>query len=212
MKKIIYISYYTINTPYEEEAKKYLIPSLKKFNLPYDVQGIPDLGSWQKNTHFKAQFIKKCLLYYKSPIIFLDIDATIEKYPVLFEKLKNYDISYHELDWFLQWRGQKGDRKEILSGTLYLNYTPIIMKFLDRWIEINNQKTQWEQKNMSETLKEYKDKLKTYPLPYEYIVIPRQNGQLPPHIKQEEVIIYHHQSSRKLKNRNNKEWKKWKEK
>ena len=37
-KKIIYISYATKNTPYKKEMETYLLPSLKKFNLDYDIE------------------------------------------------------------------------------------------------------------------------------------------------------------------------------
>ncbi len=96
---MITISYFTKNTPYEEVMKTHLLASLKKYKLNYDIEGIDDLGSWQKNTHYKAEFIKKMLLKHKCPVIFLDADATIEQYPKLFNGLMDYDISYHSLDW-----------------------------------------------------------------------------------------------------------------
>ncbi len=196
---MIIISYYTSNTPYENVMKDYLEPGLKKWNLIYDIEGVDDLGSWQKNTHYKAKFIKKMLLKHKCSVIFIDADATIEKYPELFQGLENYDIAYHELDWTLQWKGISGTKKHILSGTLYLNYNKKVLTFLDKWIEENNKNTQWEQRNMQEVLKREKIKLKVFPLPYEYIVIPRQNGELPPNIKKEDIVIYHHQKSREYK-------------
>ena len=66
--KVIYISYYTVNTPYEKEVRKYLLPSLKKFNLPYDVQGVKDLGSWHNNTGFKSTYILQMLQKHKCPV------------------------------------------------------------------------------------------------------------------------------------------------
>jgi len=196
---MIIISYYTKDSPYEEVMKTHLLPSLQKFGLDYDIEGIEDLGDWQKNTHYKAKFIKEMLLKHKCSVVFLDADATIEQYPKLFSYLYKYDISYHELDWTLQWRSSAGTRKEILSGTLYLNYNEKILHFLDEWIKENNKSLTWEQKNMQEVLKRKTIDLKAYPLPYEYIVIPRHNGQIPPHIKKEDVVILHHQKSREYK-------------
>ena len=42
------VSYYTKNTPYEDEIK-HLIASCEKFGIPYEIDGIPNLGSWEKN-------------------------------------------------------------------------------------------------------------------------------------------------------------------
>lgn len=194
---MIIISYFTKNTPYEEVMDTHLLPSLKRWKLNYDIEGIPDLGSWQKNTHVKAEFIKKMLLKHKCPVIFLDADATIEKYPKLFNGMYKYDIAYHSLDWYLQWKGISGTKRDILSGTLFLNYNKKVLNFLDKWIKENNKNIRWEQQNMQEVLK--KESLLTYPLPYEYIVIPRMKGELPPNIKKEDIVILHHQVSRQYK-------------
>ena len=194
---MIYISYYTKNTPYEKVMKEKLLPSLQKWNLKYDIEGIEDLGNWQRNTHYKAEFIKKMLLKHKQPVIFLDADATIEQYPKLFKTLYLYDISYHELDWNLQWRGKSGNKKEILSGTLWLNYTKNILTFLDAWIEENQKSINWEQRNMAKVLKKLKYKLKIYPLPPEYITIVKHNNKVPKHIKN--PVIIHWQASRQYK-------------
>ncbi len=196
---MIFISYYTKNTPYEKVANTYLLPSLKKWNLSYDIEGIPDFGNWQKNTHYKAKFCRKMLLKHKQPVIFLDADATIEQYPKLFEELENYDISFHELDWYKFWRNEIGkDKREVLSGTLYLNYTENTLKFIDDWISENNKSTNWEQRNMQKILEgEWKNKLKIYPLPIEYIAIIKYNGEIPNYIKN--PVIIHHQVSRQYK-------------
>jgi hypothetical protein len=195
---MIYISYYTKNTPYEKVMKKYLLPTLKKFKLPYDIEGIINLGSWQKNTHIKAKFIKKMLLKHKQPVIFLDADATIEREPVLFETLKDYDIAVHYFDWMKFWRGVKNSpKRETLSGTMYLNYNKNVLNFLDKWIEINDKNTRWEQKNMKEALAICGNKLKIYDLPIQYVAIIKFNGKVPNYIKN--PVIIHHQASRKYK-------------
>jgi hypothetical protein len=199
---MIIISYATKNTPYMQIIKQKLLPTLKKFNLRYDIDYPEDFGSWQKNTHYKAEFIKKMLLKHKEPVVFLDADATIEQYPKLLFELKDYDISYHELDWMKMWRRQEGHTKrEVLSGTLYLSYNTKILQFLDDWILENNANNRWEQKNMQKILIKWKSKLNIYYLPYSYITIMVGNGQISPHmIKAKDVVILHHQASRKYRN------------
>jgi hypothetical protein len=199
---MIFISYYTKKTPYEKVMKTYLLPSLKKWKLKYKIEGIKNLGNWQKNTHYKAKFIKKMLLKYKQPVIFLDADATIEKYPYLFWKLEelNYDIGLHYLDWYLFWRKQSGQMKrEALSGTLFLNYNKKVLKFLDKWIKENNESTQWEQRNMEKIL-DRQFYLKVYDLPPKYTCIKLRNGQIPIHYVKSPPVIIHHQVSRQYKN------------
>lgn len=201
---MIYISYYTKNTPYEKVMKEHLLPSLKRWNLKYDIGVINSLGNWQKNTHYKASFIKKMLLKHKEPIVFLDADATIEDYPMLLmvgDLYCNYDIAYHNLDWYLFWRKQSGQKKrEVLSGTLYLRYNKKVLEFLDAWIEENNKNTTWEQRNMQWVLRSWKKKLEIYNLPPEYCCIILPNGQIPYYYLKEKPIILHHQVSRKYKN------------
>lgn len=201
---MIYVSYYTKDTPYEKVIQTYLIPSLKRWNLKYDIKAIKNQGSWQANTHFKAKFIKKMLLKHKQAIIFLDADATIEKYPKLFNILNReyseIDIGLHYLDWYKFWRRVNGQKKkEALSGTLYLNYNKKVLQFLDEWIEENNRNFAWEQKNMQWILRTWKKKLKIYNLPPEYCCIILFNGNLPKHYLTEKPVIVHHQVSRKYK-------------
>lgn len=198
-----YISYYTKNTPYEEVMKTHLLASLQRLELKYDIESIENLGSWRANTHFKATFIKKMLLKHKKSVCFLDSDVTIEQKPILFEKLNNYDIAYHKLDWFKFWRKQEGNpKREALSGTLYLKYNEKILKFLDEWIELNKISTDWEQRNMQKILEKWKGKLQTYNLPPEYCCIIMRNGAIPKWYVKEKPIIIHHQVSRKYKNEN----------
>lgn len=197
---MIYISYFTQHTPYEEVIETHLHPTLHKWKLNHDIESIIDKGNWQKNTHYKAEFIKKMLLKHKQPVIFLDADAKILENPVLFEKLNDYDVGLHYSDWRLLWRKEKGqDKREALSGTLYLNYNEKALKFLDEWIEKNNNNIQWEQRNMEILLEEWKNKIKVYKLPPEYCVIIMRDGSIPEWYITEKPVILHHQVSRKYK-------------
>jgi hypothetical protein len=192
-----------MNTPYEQVMQKYLLLSLKRFCLPYDIQGVKDLGSWKKNTDYKATFIKEMLLKHKQSVVFLDADAEILQYPFLFDMIETYkglwDFGYHNLDWYLQWRGHEGNKFCALSGTLYLNYNKKVLNFLDTWIDYNKKSIDWEQRNMEAILKSGKNNLSIYSLPYEYCSIIKQDGKLPPHVNEDKVVILHNQVSRKYK-------------
>lgn len=201
MDKITYISYYTENTPYKEVMESYLLPSLKLFNLNYDIEGIKNKGSWQANTHYKAMFCKQMLLKHKQPVVFLDADAIIKQNPILFETLDNYDIAYHILNWANFWHRQTDNpRRDVLNGTLFLNYNEKILEFLDKWIEQNNKNLQWEQKNMEQVIKDKVIELNIYNLPPEYCaIIGMDNKTIADWYVKEEPVIVHYQKSRKLK-------------
>lgn len=192
---------YTTKGSYEKELAYHLMPSLKKFNIPYDIDVIKE-SNWHTATHYKATFIKKKLEEHKKPLVFLDVDAQILKYPSLFDEIpKEYDLSVHYLDLDLQWRKTPGTRRDALSGTLYLNYNDKVLRFVDEWIKENEKSGIMEQKNMERVIDRNKN-LKVYPLPYSYITIITQLNNIPTHmIKKEDIYIIHHQASRRLKKR-----------
>ena len=60
MSPFLIIAYYTLGNHYQQLSEN-LKKSCQEFNLPLFLKPIEDLGSWEKNTHYKAHFIKKCL-------------------------------------------------------------------------------------------------------------------------------------------------------
>ena len=202
---MIYTTFVTKNTEYEQVVEKYFIASCKKFNLNYDVEYLKDRGSWAQNILYKSEFLKKMLLKYKQNIVSLDADAEILQYPFLFEKLKDYDIGIHYLDSNLQWHRKTSKKREVLGGTLYIAYNEKIMKFLDEWIKITKKDTNFPQKILQRLLEKNNYNLKIYKLPYSYATIIDYSNQITEHmIKEEDVVILHNQVSRQLKNRRNK--------
>lgn len=192
-----FISYYTLNTPYEMVAQKYIIPTLKKWNLKYDVQGVKNLGNWYANTGYKSKFILDMLEKHKEDVIFLDADATVEKFPSLFYKIsKEYDLACHFLDWEKQWN-QKDKPKELLSGTMLWRYKSKVLDLIKRWREeVKKNPHVWEQKILQITIAKEKD-IKIYDLPASYTAIAMNNGHPKAYVG--EPVILHHQVSRKYR-------------
>ena len=197
---MLIISYATRGN-YEKELATHLMPSLKKFNVLYDIDIIKE-SNWHDATHYKATFIKQKLEQHKQPLVFLDVDAELYKYPKLFDNIPSeYDMSVHYLDLDMQWRMKPGSKKTALSGTLYFNYNDKVLKFVDEWIEENKISGIIEQKNMERVLDRI-DYMKIYPLPYSYITIITHKNEIPIHmIKKSDVVIIHYQASRRLKRR-----------
>lgn len=176
------ISYCT-KGPYEKEAEK-LRESLDKLKLPYHIQIIDSLGSWQKNCLYKPIFIKQMLAEHKKPVLYLDADAVVRRIP-LWEEFNNVDFAVH------YFRGE-----QLASGTLFFNNTLAALNLLDAWIEQNKIKPQeLDQANLQETVERpgWKNRIKIRYLPAEYCKIFDLTKNV------DNPIIEHFQSSRRLK-------------
>lgn len=126
MNDFIVVSYYTFHTEYERAAMR-LIESLDRLNISHHVQGIENLGSWDRNTHYKALFIKEMMgLLPSKDIIFLDADAVVHKYPQLFHEIEEDCAAYYYQD------------KQLASGTLYFKNNIWAGRLIDKWILRNN--------------------------------------------------------------------------
>ena len=195
-KKYVVVSYYTINTPYEQEAAK-LRNSLEKLKVPYDIVGVPNLGDWQLNTRFKAKFMQDMLRKHKEKnIVWVDSDAVIHSYPDLFDS--------YSCDVAVRWQDFRWRKNECLSGTIYLANNPQTLELCQRW-EGNNTsegpgaKT-FEQWNLGKAIEEMRNegKIKDENLPPEYTMIFVSMRQMYPNII---PVIEHFQASRKLRSR-----------
>lgn len=190
--RFLTIGFYTINTGYEDEVKN-LIKSIKLINIPYEIWGIKSLGSWQKNTQVKADVIKSLLLKYKKPVSYIDADAIYHQYPVLYDII-NTDFAVHYLR-----------DKELLSGTLFFNYTPGALWLINKWINKNKIQTEtFDQQTLQDVYERNKDKISRYNLPPSYAKIfdvdyKRLN------IDVSDTVIEGYQASRRLKKEVNNE-------
>lgn len=205
MKPII-ISYYTKNTPYESVIKETLIPSLEEFDMEYTIKGYEDRGSWEKNTAIKSEFILECLKEFKRPVVFLDSDAYITKYPeLLFNLPEETDLAFLCFNWWGHWRNQweNTTNMQLLSGTMFFNYNEKVLALCEEWINaVQNNLKVWEQKILEDIVRSKKD-LNIYTLPYEYCCVLMQDYSIPIYLKEEDCVIIHTQASRKYKRRQN---------
>ena len=161
LNRPIITSYYTKGTPYETQVEN-LKTTLKRFNLDNDVMGIPDQGSWHKNTYYKPNFILFMMNKHKKrPIVFVDADAKIRSNPVLFSELECDFACHFKLD------------KELLSGTLFFKNNQKSRWLVKKWIEENEKhpNTHMPQKNLRTVFDRHKDEIKWEKLPVEYCMI-----------------------------------------
>ena len=125
------------NTNYDFDKQAYCEPKTysqlvddisndcKRLNLPFYAKRIP-CDNYQKNINYKPQFIKHCLRKWKRPVVYIDSDMRIVRYPLLFDNLSNTDFMA------LNWRND--GTFETSGGIFYFNNTLPAKRLLDCWI------------------------------------------------------------------------------
>lgn len=180
-----YISYYTMNTPYECDAGR-LEMSFLNHNLDFCIYRVQNFRSWEKNCQYKAKVIRGALDDFKCPVVYTDIDSEVLKDPVLFNGLDcDFASGYIKYTKDMPTRRCSG----LLSGTMFFNYNQKALDLLDRWIEKNETNYEWDQRNLEHVLD--KRKLDHYKLPDCYCKIFDSKWQ-----KCDDPVILHHQKSR----------------
>lgn len=201
MQSWILCSYYTLNTPYQVVAHEYLMSSLKKISVKSDIRGVENLGSWQKNTSYKSQFILEMLEKHTENIVFVDADAEILQFPSLFDTIPTeFNLAAHILDksrWYGRDYGSQSE--ELLSGTFFVRNCQESRKIITEWdITCKMFPQIWEQQILAKVLKN--NNISVYQLPIEYTWIRNLPDGRDPIVKSDgPIIIQHNQVSRKLR-------------
>jgi hypothetical protein len=190
MKPYIIVGYFTIGTLYEARAK-ILQKSLERFDVPYHVTGVPNLGSWQKNTSYKPTFLKRMIRdFAPSNIVYVDVDAEFQRYPDLFDTLDttmSHDVAVYVFDRSCYRRSPQGT--EVLSGTIFFRNAPGTNTILDAWeLRCRQQENVWDQKHLEYVLKDQYDLL-----PGEYCKIFDRMEEIT------DPVIVHYQASREVR-------------
>lgn len=127
--KPTYVTFYTEGTFYEKVTEE-LVESLRKHNLQYKVYARPNLKTWDLNVRQKPHVILQALEEHTTPIVWIDADAVIQKYPDLFDRL--------DCDFACHVRTRQGF--SIFGATLYFGNTPLAKEFVKDWIERTDRK------------------------------------------------------------------------
>jgi hypothetical protein len=195
LDNLMVVGYYTVNTPYEEEAQN-LLQSLNKLKVNHDIIGVKTLGNWQANTRFKAGFMLDMLMKHPNHrLLYVDVDAVVHKMPDLF---KNY-----KCDIAVRWQDFRWRKNECLSGTIYMENNERTKRICQLWRDINvkegNESNRMEQWNLDTVINQMKkeDPNFTYKnLPPEYTMIFDSMRGMYPNIN---PVIEHFQASRRFK-------------
>lgn len=117
------ISFHTDDTLYTQAAER-LKQSLEYLKIEYVIEKKKNLGNWEKNCAQKPLFIYEQWKKSDKPVVWVDCDAIINQYPILFDYLKDIDFAIH-----------KKEHHEFLSGTIYFNKTQATENLLKLWIQ-----------------------------------------------------------------------------
>lgn len=199
------VSYYTDLYAWDAEQ---LIKSLARQGVSdFKVERRPQLGSWERNTQYKAPFILEKLLE-GEPVVWTDADSRIRQYPSLFDQLTSdvafFYLTKQQVPEFKLPAGSILSREAVdrdgylQSGTMFFNYTPRTIELLNKWISINDQDhVQWDQWTLQTAIGQVPD-LIVEKLPPEYVWI---DGSSEGIFGSRKPVIEHLQASRKYKNR-----------
>jgi hypothetical protein len=167
--EFIVVSFYTRATSYKDDALR-LAASLHHHGLEWKMEAIDSLGSWQANTYYKAEFLRKMLDEYPDKdLVWLDVDVTLHSYPGLFETI-DADLGVHFIDWK---KYGKSDHRELNTSVMFVKNNQRMRQLIDEWISENKQMINtgiWEQMNLQNVLADQRD-LKIVNLPATYCKI-----------------------------------------
>lgn len=185
-KMPVFVSHYTIDTPYQDIIKK-LEASLIKFNLDYDFTGIKHLGSWRANSNYCAWQVRDMLKkYMPRSILRLDADAIVEKYPELLRGMK-CDVAA------CIYKNSRLRHNEFLGGTLYFGNTAASHILADEWVNACQKDPRNRNGDLLEALIKKMKVVKFSNLPMSYCrIFDFENMG-------KEKVIVHYQASRKNK-------------
>tara|TARA_B100001094_G_C18158087_1_gene787661 strand:+ start:112 stop:1098 length:987 start_codon:yes stop_codon:yes gene_type:complete len=201
----IFVSYYwgeNKNVPlnptftYGKLAKRW-ISCMMKHKVKYHIEYRKEMENWkyQEAINYKPKFIEKCLEKFKMPVIYLDIDMELKKYPKLFVREKEYDfMAFNQnfdprmnlkIDPFLLFSG---------GGMMYFNNTKQSLQLLTSWkkeIKQNIGKSEDRLLNLAFYKSDALLKCRVFWLPIEYFYIPSEFEQHGIKVEKQDIVICH---------------------
>jgi hypothetical protein len=179
------VRFISFATPKYESEMMILADSAAALGLLTHFEVIADRGGWQANVAYKPEFIRQMQQEYPSDrLVWVDADAEFQQYPALFWDFpETLDFAAHV----------RGDRQELLSGTLYFGPTKGAVEIVNAWCAAQAENPgMWDQKTLQSVLKP--GQWRTDGLPPSYCFIFDTFKQLHPGV---EPVIEHHQASRR---------------
>lgn len=131
------VSYYTDG--YYRVLADRLKASCDHFQIRHDIRPVESRGNWTENTGIRAEFLRDMMDAHPGEnLVWIDADAIVQRYPILFHELPDVEIAAH----YLQRRD--GNRKELLGGTMFLRPTANVRAMMDEWIQESRRLTYYK--------------------------------------------------------------------
>jgi hypothetical protein len=152
------ISFYTPDWTYPTHAKR-LKKECDNLNLESRIEERDSRGGYLQNTCIKPEFIRDMLHEEKRPVLWIDVDGSIYKRPTFFDSL-DADFAAKRMD--------KNRKRAWHVGTMWFDYNPLVLDFVDQWIEITGELS--DESSLEATWKHFPS-LKISDIPEEYFRI-----------------------------------------
>lgn len=179
------VTFYT-SEYYKQQTEK-LQMSCKKFEIPLIITEVEDKGSWVKNCAFKSYYIYDMLMNSDTDIVWLDSDATVVKYPELFDSIKEDFAIRAEPGQRVK---RPAGREQISlpsnwpsglkpawfnSGTIFFKNNDKTKEMCRRWLQLSSKnESDWDQWTLQQAWCDVQPS--TYWLPREYCQINKLHG------------------------------------
>jgi len=186
------ISFYTPNTPYQQEAQT-LEWSCQQFGIKFLIEAVESKGSWEQNVAMKPHYILEKRKSEKGPLLWIDADGAFLQKPD-FSLFKGIDFSVRFMAIF-----QDKPEHAINAATIYIADTKEALALCEAWA------TRADTLEKPENLLPFLDQIALYdvllenktakvlPLPISYCKIYDMDQFF---IDQKEVVIEQRQISR----------------
>ena len=182
------ISFYTPDWNYPKYAAQLKI-DCSKLGIDYHIVEKTSTNSYVGNCQMKAFFIKECLERFKSPVLWIDADASLTKSPdlLLDKSIQKFDIAGNR---------PANSPHRVHVGSIWFNYTDLVKQFVDEWCaEIENKKP-LDDAAFNGVWDLMKDEINFFALPPEYFYILRTPDDT---IFPDDTVIVHRLSCSELK-------------
>lgn len=152
------ISFFTNDWEYPKYAKS-LTQDCIRLNLDHHIVEKQTTGNYKLNCNIKPEFILETINNLKRPVLWVDVDCSIMKYPELLAIDPLYDLALNKTPW-------NDNRWSV--GHIYVNFTPTSINFIQVWID--HTKSTIDHIAFDRAIEEHNN-LRIFELPPEYFSI-----------------------------------------
>jgi hypothetical protein len=153
------IGYYTKDSEYKKEIRG-MEQTARFFGLDVHIYEMESLEDWHYNCLLKPTVIEQAMKDFpKRPLLFLDADARIRKYPELFDGWMT-NFGYCQFDWANVPDATRQDT-EVSSAVLFIRPTVATKDLIFRWKDacercISNKEKVFDQQVLAKVLQSWK--------------------------------------------------------